>query len=151
MAIRFEIDERTAKEVVLEVGSNSCAPICGLGGAGSVRQISSREPHGPLRRSRAATPASIRRMPVLQIPRQLRAYCGGLDSLELEGERASELLAGLALRFPELGSRVLDASGALAPHIVLIQNDVVLRAADIAEARFSDGDEIRLFTAASGG
>jgi molybdopterin converting factor small subunit len=90
-------------------------------------------------------------MSLLQIPRQLRAYCGGLDSVELEGERASELLAGLALRFPELGSRVLDATGALAPHMVLIQNDVVLRAADVAEARVSAGDELRLFTAASGG
>ena len=90
-------------------------------------------------------------MPVLQIPRQLRAYCGGLDFVELEGERASELLADLALQFPDLGSRVLDASGALAPHLVLIQNDVVLRPSDVAEARVLAGDELRLFTAVSGG
>jgi molybdopterin converting factor small subunit len=90
-------------------------------------------------------------MPVLQIPRQLRAYCGGRVSIELEGERVSELLADLALQFPELGSRVLDASGALAPHLVVIQNDVVLFARDIAEARVLAGDELRIFTAASGG
>jgi molybdopterin converting factor small subunit len=90
-------------------------------------------------------------MPVLQIPKQLRAYCGGTDFIELEGETVSELLAVLAVRFPELGSRVLDASGALARHLVLIQNDVVLRPGDVAEARLAAGDELRLFTAVSGG
>ena len=90
-------------------------------------------------------------MPVLQIPRQLRAYCGAADAIELEGELVSELLADLAARFPELGSRVLDASGSLAPHLVLIQNDAVLRAGDVAGARVAAGDEIRLFTAVSGG
>jgi molybdopterin converting factor small subunit len=90
-------------------------------------------------------------MPVLQIPKQLRAYCGGADFVELEGDAVSELLSGLAARFPELGSRVLDASGALAPHLVLIQNDVVLRPGDVAEARVAAGDELRLFTAVSGG
>ena len=90
-------------------------------------------------------------MPVLQIPEQLRAYCGGADFVELEGETVSELLAALAVRFPELGSRVLDASGALAPHLVLIQNDVVLRPGEVAEARLAAGDELRLFTAVSGG
>jgi len=90
-------------------------------------------------------------MPVLHIPRQLRAYCDGRDFIELEGEMISELLADLAVRFPELGSRVLDASGALAPHLVLIRNDAVLRARDVAGARVSVGDELRLFTAVSGG
>jgi len=90
-------------------------------------------------------------MPLLHIPRQLRAYCGGTDFIELEGETVSDLLAGLAVQFPELGSRVLDASGALAPHLVLIQNDAVLRPADAAEARVAAGDELRLFTAVSGG
>ena len=90
-------------------------------------------------------------MPILHIPKQLRAYCGGQDSIELEGEFISELLAGLAAQFPELGSRVLDASGSLAPHLVLIQNDVVLRPGDAAKARLAAGDGLRLFTAVSGG
>jgi len=90
-------------------------------------------------------------MPILHIPKQLCAYCGGQDSIELEGEFISELLAGLAAQFPELGSRVLDASGALAPHLVVIQNDVVLRTSEVAEARVSADDELRIFTAASGG
>jgi molybdopterin converting factor small subunit len=90
-------------------------------------------------------------MPVLHIPKQLHAYCGGADSIELEGETVSELITGLAARFPELGSRVLDASGALAPHLVVIQNDVVLRSGDVAQARVSAGDELRLMSAVSGG
>jgi len=90
-------------------------------------------------------------MPVLYIPRPLRAYCDGKDAIELEGEFISDLLAGLARQFPELGARVLDASGALAPHLVVIQNDVVLRTRDVARARVSADDELRIFTAASGG
>jgi molybdopterin converting factor small subunit len=90
-------------------------------------------------------------MPALQIPKPLRAYCEGRDFVEVEGELISELLANLALKFPELGSRVLDASGALAPHLVVIQNDVVLRTREIADVRVSPGDELRIFTAASGG
>jgi sulfur carrier protein ThiS len=90
-------------------------------------------------------------MPVLHIPKQLRAYCGGTDFIELEGETVSELLNGVAVQFPELGSRVLDTSGVLAPHLVVIQNDVVLRPGDVAEARVSAGDELRLMSAVSGG
>jgi len=90
-------------------------------------------------------------MPVLHIPEQLRAYCGGTDSIELEGETVTELLAGLAEQFPELGSRVLDSSGALVAHLVVIQNDVVLRPGDAAQARVSAGDELRLMSAVSGG
>jgi molybdopterin converting factor small subunit len=90
-------------------------------------------------------------MPVLHIPSQLRAYCGGADAIELEGETVPELLAGLAENFPELGSRTLDASGALSPHLVLIQNGAVLRSRDAAQARVLADDELRLFTAVSGG
>jgi molybdopterin converting factor small subunit len=90
-------------------------------------------------------------MPVLHIPNELRAYCGGADSVELEGETVSDVITGLAARFPELESRVLDASGALAPHLVVIQNDAVLRPGDAARARVSAGDELRLMSAVSGG
>jgi len=90
-------------------------------------------------------------MPVLQIPRPLRAYCGGRDRIELAGERIPELLADLAAQYPELGARVLDASGALAPHLVVIRNDVVLFARDIASVHVAADDDLRLFTAVSGG
>ena len=90
-------------------------------------------------------------MPVLHIPRPLRAYCDGRDAIELEGELISDLLSGLAAKFPELGARVLDTSGALVPHLVVIQNDVVLRTGELEGARVCAGDELRLFTAASGG
>lgn len=90
-------------------------------------------------------------MPVLHIPQELRAYCAGADSIELEGETVSALITGLAARFPELGPRVLDASGALAPHLLVIRNDAVLRSSEVAQARVSAGDELRLMSAVSGG
>ncbi len=77
-------------------------------------------------------------MPILHIPRQLRTYCDGRDFIEIEGEFISELLAGLAVQFPDLGSRVVDASGALVPHLVVIQNDVVLRTSDIGSGLYAE-------------
>ncbi len=90
-------------------------------------------------------------MPLLHVPGPLRAYCGGAAFIELEGQTIPELLAGLAARFPELGARVLDASGGLAPHIALIHNDALLRPSEVADVRVGAGDELRLFTAVSGG
>ena len=90
-------------------------------------------------------------MPLLHVPRELRAYCGGAESVELEGETISELINQLAERFPELKSRVLDASGALAAHLLVIHNDVVLRSGDAAETRVCAGDELRLMSAVAGG
>jgi len=90
-------------------------------------------------------------MPVLHIPKELRAYCGGADTIELEGETVAELITGLAAQFPELRSRVLGASGALAPHLLVIRNDAVLRSSEVAQARVSAGDELRLMSAVSGG
>lgn len=90
-------------------------------------------------------------MPLLHIPNEFRAYCGGADSVELEGETVAELIGRLAARFPELESRVLDASGSLAAHLLVIQNDTVLRPGEVAQARVSAGDEFRLMSAVSGG
>ena len=90
-------------------------------------------------------------MPLLHIPNEFRAYCGGADSVELEGETVAELIRQLAARFPELESRLFDASGSLAAHLLVIQNDTVLRAGEVAQARVSAGDEFRLMSAVSGG
>ena len=90
-------------------------------------------------------------MPLLHVPHEFRAYCGGAESVELEGQTVSELIAQLAARFPELESRLLDASGSLAAHLLVIQNDVVLRPSEVAQARVSAGDELRLMSAVSGG
>ena len=90
-------------------------------------------------------------MPLLHIPNEFRAYCGGADSIELEGETVAELIKQLVARFPELESRVLDASGSLAAHLLVIRNDTVLRPGEVAQARVSAGDEFRLMSAVSGG
>jgi len=102
-------------------------------------------------RALPAQSLALRAMPLLHVPEPLRAYCGGAECVALDGETIAELLAALAEQFPELGARVLDASGGLAPHLVLIRNDAVLRPAELAGVRISAADELRLFTAVSGG
>jgi molybdopterin converting factor small subunit len=63
----------------------------------------------------------------------------------------AELAGQLRERFPLLASRVLSASGGLAPGIVLVVNDEAMAAADVSGHTVRDGDEIALIAAIAGG
>ena len=87
----------------------------------------------------------------LSIPRALRSYCGGVARLSLSGESVSDLLRSAAAQYPELGPRILDETGELRSHLVVLRGDSVLRGENLARARIEEGEELRLFTAVSGG
>ena len=87
----------------------------------------------------------------LGIPRPLRPYCEGADSVELEGETVGALLRDLASRFPDVDLRLLDEDGRLQGHLVVIRNDEVLPREGVEAVRVEPGDALRLYTAASGG
>lgn len=53
--------------------------------------------------------------------------------------------------FPKLRPRLLDASGQLQHHLVVIHRDEILRRDALGRARVSDGEELRLTAAVSGG
>ena len=88
---------------------------------------------------------------LLRIPEQLRRYCGEQTAIELAGEDVGALLRDLAGRYPELASRVLDEAARLRPHLVVIRNDQILPREGLAKTPVSGEDDLRIFTAVSGG
>ncbi len=87
----------------------------------------------------------------LRIPDELRRFCAGQPSVEVEGDSVAAALQSLVTGFPEVGCRVLDESGELRPHLVVIRNGRVLERAGVLQASVAEGDELQLFAAASGG
>ena len=87
----------------------------------------------------------------LRIPCNLQGYCEGRSAIDLEGARVGDLLREMQRRYPELALRVLDEGGALRSHLVVIRKDRVLARKDLAQTRVSEGDDLRIFTAVSGG
>ena len=85
------------------------------------------------------------------VPEHLHPYCGGSAEVALEGDSIGAILEDLAVKFPEMGLRVLDDRGRLRSHLVMICNDRILDRHGLLQVRVSDQDDLRLFTAASGG
>ena len=87
----------------------------------------------------------------IRIPEPLRRYCGEQAAIELVGEKVGGLLRELALEYPELALRVLDEDARLRSHLVVIRNDQILPREGLERETVSSGDELRIFTAVSGG
>jgi molybdopterin converting factor small subunit len=82
------------------------------------------------------------------IPSQLHAYTGGLSRLEAAGAAIADVLDDLDRRFPGLKFRIIDEQDRVRPHMRLFVGKTAAR--DI-RAPVSDGDELLIFGALSGG
>jgi molybdopterin converting factor small subunit len=82
------------------------------------------------------------------IPSQLHAYTGGLSRLEAAGAAITDVLDDLDRRFPGLKFRIIDEQDRVRPHMRLFVGKTAAR--DI-RAPVSDGDELLIFGALSGG
>jgi molybdopterin converting factor small subunit len=82
------------------------------------------------------------------IPTPLRSYSGGSDCVDATGSTVAELLADLDRRHPGLRFRVVDEQGRLRPHVRVFFNRTIVRDLDVP---VSDGDEVALMQALSGG
>ncbi len=87
----------------------------------------------------------------LRLPEHLHSYCEGRSSVCVEGDTVAAILQDLAAKFPDTAIRVLDEESRLQSHLVVIHNDRVLGQDDLPRTRVSEGDDLQLFTAASGG
>jgi molybdopterin converting factor small subunit len=87
----------------------------------------------------------------VRLPGMLARYAGGAREVAAEGATAGAALADLARRHPELGSRLLDASGALFPYLHLFRNGERLEGPRAMDAPVAAGDALELLAAASGG
>ncbi len=82
------------------------------------------------------------------IPSQLHAYTGGVSRVEGAGTTIDAVLDDLDRRFPGLKFRVIDEQGRIRPHMRLF---VGRQAARDVRAPISDGEELLIFGALSGG
>jgi molybdopterin synthase sulfur carrier subunit len=82
------------------------------------------------------------------IPSQLHAYSGGASRVEAAGASIAEALDDLDRRFPGIRFRVIDEQDRIRPHMRLFVGQTAAR--DI-RVPLSDGDELLIFGALSGG
>jgi len=82
------------------------------------------------------------------VPSQLHSYTGGLSRLDAAGGAICEVLDDLDRRFPGLKFRVIDEQDRIRPHMRLF---VGRDAARDIRAPLSEGDELMIFGALSGG
>jgi len=82
------------------------------------------------------------------IPSQLQSYTGGASRLQAAGDSLGRLLDDLDARFPGLRFRVVDEQDRVRKHMRIFVNGGEVR--DVAP-RLSDGDEVLIFGALSGG
>ena len=91
-------------------------------------------------------------MPVtFSLPTILARLAGGQVTLEATGSTLGEVVAGVADRFPQLAPRLQDETGGPYPFVAFYLNDEDSRFKGGFHAPVSDGDEITVVAAISGG
>jgi sulfur-carrier protein len=91
-------------------------------------------------------------MPVtLSLPTILARLADGHATLEAKGSTLGEVVAGVAERFPQLAPRLQDETGGPYPFVAFYLNDEDSRFKGGFGAPVSDGDEITVVAAISGG
>jgi sulfur-carrier protein len=85
------------------------------------------------------------------LPTILARLANGEATLEANGTTLGEVVAGVAQRFPQLATRLQDESGGPYPFVAFYLNDEDARFRGGFEAPVSDGDEITVVAAISGG
>ena len=87
----------------------------------------------------------------LSLPTVLARLTGGQATLEESGATLGEVVARVAERFPQLAPRLQDERGGPYPFVAFYLNDEDARFRGGFEAPVSDGDEITVVAAISGG
>lgn len=87
----------------------------------------------------------------LSLPTVLARLADDQSTLEGTGTTLGEVVAGIARKFPRLGPRLQDESGGPYPFVAFYLNDEDVRFRGGFAAPVSDGDEITVLAAISGG
>ena len=91
-------------------------------------------------------------MPVtFNVPTILARLADGQATFEASGSTLGEVVTRVAERFPQLAPRLKDESGDPYPFVAFYLNDEDSRFKGGFEAPVSDGDEITVVAAISGG
>jgi sulfur-carrier protein len=91
-------------------------------------------------------------MPVtFSVPTVLARLADGQASFEANGTTLGEVVADVSHRFPSLAPKLKDDHGGPYPFVAFYLNDQDARFRGGFDARVSDGDEITVVAAISGG
>jgi len=91
-------------------------------------------------------------MPVtFSLPTILARLAEGQNTFHVTGSTLGEVVTSVAQRFPQLAPRLTDESGGPYPFVAFYLNDEDSRFKGGFEAPVSDGDEITVVAAISGG
>lgn len=85
------------------------------------------------------------------LPTILARLADGNATLDASGATLGQVVAGVAQRFPQLAPRLQDERGGPYPFVAFYLNDEDARFRGGFEAPVSDGDEITVIAAISGG
>ena len=91
---------------------------------------------------------------VVLLPSVLREHADGLDEVKVglpEGARAQDLVADLARRWPALGRRMREDTGALRRHVNLFVDGEDVRALDGVRTVLADGAVVHVLPSVAGG
>jgi len=87
----------------------------------------------------------------IRIPTQLRALTGGRQEVEASGATLAEVLSDLDRRYPGIGERILDDSGALRRFVNVYVDDEDVRFLDGTSTPVPEGARLSIVPAVAGG
>lgn len=87
----------------------------------------------------------------LLIPTALRAFTDGQGKISLEGDTVGQLIAALALRYPDIQPHLYEEDGTLRSFINLYVGEVNIKSSGGLDTPVSDGGEVLLVPAIAGG
>ncbi len=87
----------------------------------------------------------------LRLPTVLAKAAGGQTVHEARGATVGDVVADVAGRYPELGSRLRDAKGEPYPYVIFYVDDEDIRFRDGFATPVADGSEIVVVPAIAGG
>jgi molybdopterin converting factor small subunit len=90
-------------------------------------------------------------MSQVRIPPVLRTSAGGQKLIEVEGTTVGEALGALVAAYPDLGPRLLDASGGINRFVNVFVNETDVRHLQDLATPVSTSDTVLLLPAMAGG
>ncbi|MHB8603959.1 MAG: MoaD/ThiS family protein [Thermoplasmatota archaeon] len=87
----------------------------------------------------------------VKLPKSLRDYWSGVETVEVAAATLAEALAALDARFPGLGARILDDQGHVRPYVHVFVNQDAVSNERPEKVALSTGDTIHILPSVAGG
>ena len=85
------------------------------------------------------------------LPRALREYSKGQDTVALGGDTLADVISQLNARFPGIGYRILNDQGRLRRYVLVFVNDDSVAHLEPEAVRLRDGDTVHILPSVAGG